>query len=69
MPKPIQVSIPAELDGDHAFAALIRDALAHVSPINAWRIAFDDNGSFIIGEDDAGRDWSLAIYRDGSGGR
>jgi hypothetical protein len=69
MSHSMQSSIPANLQGDRAFAALIRDALAHMFPLNACRLADDDSGCFIICEDDAGRDWSLAIYRDGAGGR
>ncbi len=69
MTNALHPTIPTSLNSDHAFATLIRGALAHMFPINSIRLACDDNGSFIICEDDAGRDWSLCVYRDGTGGR
>jgi hypothetical protein len=69
MPHPMHQTIPAGLGDDPAFATLIRGALGHVFPLNSCRLARDASGSFIVCEDDAGREWSLVIFRDGTGGR
>jgi hypothetical protein len=59
----IHPTLPAQSQSD--FMTAIRNALGHMFPLNAVRI--DSAADAIVIEDDDGREWSLIVYRGGTG--